>query len=252
MYERFFAFYDIFTKLNPENGPTIPSYSLSGSLSGNTINLNQVLLNIPQNKTPVDANGLAAHTEIDLAVSNGVEELLERHICYLVWYGNLNIYHIKSYNVGDVDVEVFSTCDKTPFAITVFKDESRNILIVGSDLSKTLSHAIEKSIQEAYMLFSNFLRLDKKFFKHPNLVTLDDPTLYKTRLNHLNSKVRGHNAPYKPDNLDTLTHLGFLKEDCSYIKLYNSDDISVVRCFIQGAKNTKFDINDSVTPDPFC
>lgn len=121
-----------------------------------------------------DTTGTAAHCDSHFIVKKALEELLEKNILFLFWYGRKGFYLPTSYfykhklyvKIKQRGYEVngyISNYFQGLYTVIFIVKNDNQIISSGISLSLSLKTAIDKSLEEAYLLIWETLHNNIKF-----------------------------------------------------------------------------------------
>jgi len=209
-----------------------------------------------------DSNGVAFHLDARKADRNAILEIIERHILYELWYGNLKFIKIRKDKKLQVDVvQSWYTCflpNLIPFVVTILKIDG--VLIFGSSVKSSYKEAIEKSSGEAYMILDGILRKDKGMSNSNRskrkLLSLQDVKLAKKRGKYIEDKTIDKKIQINIKQVysvgEIINNLEWDEYNVKIARLYESKKGTVSRAIIGNAKSVlSVDSSDKKIPDPF-
>lgn len=110
----------------------------------------------------LSASGLSCHQNYEKAVQHACLELLERHYCASLWYGEstyITPINVRIDKYGNEITSYILVCEHNiPFVVTSIFNSSEEVFILGTAFKLSIKEAVEHSELEAYMLYENIHR----------------------------------------------------------------------------------------------
>ena len=250
--ERLFSSYEAQKEFNDLNNYHLKRLGSDKILR--KIDYKEVILG-PINNIPSinDASGIAWHFTKKESIKHALNELVERHFLAELWWGDGGLKPIKIDLDGQNIIEFYSITlggVVSPVVVAVLRDKNVNFLVIGSCCNESLQIAIQNSLKEAIMLFSNIDSIktaDNILESQRRIETLENPELSKQRYDHLTSKIiRNTNI-----NLDQINP-PFYQEAC-YVELGSPFGV-LIRAYLPNTKQIRKSREQysNFLSDPYC
>ncbi|MEN9558112.1 MAG: hypothetical protein RL141_481 [Candidatus Parcubacteria bacterium] len=151
--ERFWAIYPFALGLKPTDKIRV---RMLYSQKRKDVPASEILLSFGKKNGDADSTGLAHGHNFEMAQTNAIREMIERHISTVIWYTPEPLLIHMSKSISELQGVVYTYTQQRwrdiPYAISFFYSEAAAIFVAGAAVCASIQEALLKAEREALMI----------------------------------------------------------------------------------------------------